>query len=586
MSAIAKLKQQRMVEAATVRLNADSSFHGSSGDISPFRGSGFEGAERRHRETINWNPSIGSPDQQINIIKPMADARARDMSQNDGYAAGGIAIHKDSIVGATYRLNAKPDWKLLQALGFKGATEAWAEQFQEIIERRFAAIGDSDSCWLDWTRVNTFTAQVRLAVGMFVQTGEILAVSGYRREKQFRRYPIKTKLRMISPDRLSNKDNLTDFPYLRRGVEYDPVSGEMIAVWIRKAMPTEVNDPNSYEWERCPMETRYGRKLVLFAKEQRLPDQSRGISEIVAALKQMRMTKQFQEITLQNAVINASYAASIESELPPDAVLSMMGGMSPGTKVGSASWIDQIGAYMTAMNAYLAGSNNIKIDGAMVPHLFPGTKLAMKPMGTPGGVGTGFEQSLLRYISAAFGLSYEELSHDFSQTNYSSAQAAAANTGKGMASKKKMAADRYANWGYTLTVEEEVSNRTVPLPPGMTWDNVFGPNAIPLAKEALCKADWIGASKGQIDQLKETQAAMLRIKGGLSTYEIEASKLGSDFRDLFDQIAREQGIIKAKGIIVSTDESQKSLMSDNTGSQIDGNVKSGSPSTQDAKNGN
>ena len=57
-----------------------------------------------------------------------------------------------------------------------------------------------------------------------------------------------------------------------------------------------------------------------------------------------------------------------------------------------------------------------------VCRLFPGTKLNMTPMGTPGGVGTSFEASLHRNIAAALGVSYEEYSRDYSQTNYSSAR--------------------------------------------------------------------------------------------------------------------------------------------------------------------
>ena len=40
------------------------------------------------------------------------------------------------------------------------------------------------------------------------------------------------------------------------------------------------------------------------------------------------------------------------------------------------------------------------IDGARIPHLMPGSKLHLMPMGTPGGVGSEFEASLLRYIAA------------------------------------------------------------------------------------------------------------------------------------------------------------------------------------------
>jgi hypothetical protein len=37
------------------------------------------------------------------------------MVLNDGFSQGGVSLHKDSIVGAQYRLNAKPDYRVLGA---------------------------------------------------------------------------------------------------------------------------------------------------------------------------------------------------------------------------------------------------------------------------------------------------------------------------------------------------------------------------------------------------------------------------------------------------------------------------------------
>lgn len=567
MSAILDLKKQReLTEKAS-----------SAYESSVFRGSGYEGAERRHRETVAWNPSYLSPDQNINLVKPMADARSRDMTQNDGYTAGAVNTHKDSIVGATYRLNAKPAWKML------GAPDGWADDFQKVVEERFSLIAESPACYLDASRRNTFTEMIRLAVGVFATSGEVLSTAEWMTKDSSR--PVKTAIQMISPDRLSNPDDQTDTKYLRRGVRMDGY-GAPISYCIRAAYPTEAytDDTEFFMWKEVPARKPWGRSQVIHIIEQRLPSQTRGVSDMVSVLKQMRMTKQFQEITLQNAVINASYAAAIESELPPDVVFNMMGG-GQGSGIPGGDWTKAIGSFMGALNAYMENASNIKVDGARIPHLFPGTKLAMKPMGTPGGVGTEFEDSLLRYIAAALGLSYEEFSKDYSKTNYSSARASMANTWKFMQSRKKIVADRQANETYALVLEEEIANGNVPLFAGATRDLFYKP----LMKEAFCRADWIGASRGQIDELKETEAAILRIKAGLSTYEREAAQLGSDFRDLFEQIAREQGIIKKLNISLDTGMSPKTDLSQNTDQAANGGtVQSASnakPKGGKAKNG-
>lgn len=123
------------------------------------------------------------------------------------------------------------------------------------------------------------------------------------------------------------------------------------------------------------------------------------------------------------------------------------------------------------------------------------------------------------------------------------------NTWRFMQSRKKNVADRLATAIYALVLEEEINAGNVPLPTGKTAAHFYEP----LMKDAYTSCTWIGASRGQIDELKETQAAILRIKSGLSTYEIEVSKLGLDFREVFEQRAREEGIIKAKGLAFSLD---------------------------------
>jgi lambda family phage portal protein len=501
-------------------------------------GGGLEGADRTSRETFNWTPPIISPDRQINPVKEVADARGRDSVQNDGYATGAIHTHRDSIVGAQFRLNAQPDYELL------GTDEAWSEEFQVAVESRFNLIADSPECWLDASRMNTLTGLVRLAIGGFLFTGEVLATAEWLRQ---RGRPFSTAIQMVSPSRLSNRDGLPDDKFLRRGIRRN-IFGEPIAYHIQMAHPTDWwMDPSALQWREVPARKPWGRRQVIHIIEQLQPDQSRGISDMVSVLKQMRMTRRFQEITLQNAVVNATYAAAVESELPREAVFGAMG-------AGQTGFADMLGQYMNALQAYIGGSNHIAIDGVKMPHLFPGTKLSLKPMGTPGGVGTGFEESLLRHTSAALGLSYEEFSRDYTKTNYSSARASMGQTWKYMQGRKKVVADRFAGMIYALWLEEEINAGNVPLPPGFTLDTFYND---PVMREALMSCDWIGASRGQIDELKETQAALMRIKGGLSTWEKEAGRLGEDYRRLFKQQSRERRMMESLNLAFGLDATKE-----------------------------
>lgn len=530
-------------------------------------GGALEGAERRSRETMRWSPSMQSPDQAINPAKPLADARGREMVQNDGFALGAESTHKDSIVGSQYRLNARPNWRVL------GVDEKWAEEFQIVVENRFHTIAESDECWFDASRRNTFTGMIRMGVGGFMFTGEVLATAEWLNREA--RRPIYTAIQMVSPDRLSNPDGKADDRFLRRGIKKDR-NGRPIVYYIRSGHPSESYDAENWTWREVPAEKPWGRKQVIHIIEQRLPDQTRGIADMVAALKHMRMTKSFQEITLQNAVINASYAAAIESELPSADVFATIGANNSSGALGGFQ--EYLGFYMGALTSYLDASRNISLDGAKIPHLFPGTKLNLKPVGTPGGVGTDFETSLLRYTAAALGLSYEEFARDFTQTNYSSARASMNNTWRFMQSRKKIVADRQANAIYALYLEEDIAKGNIPLPKGKGRDWFYEP----LVKDALCQCTWIGASRGQIDETKETQAAILRIKSGLSTYEKECARLGEDFREVFEQRAREEKVIKKYGLSFTMDTEKQTAEGDSTSAPAK-NKKADEPAKDDTK---
>lgn len=516
-------------------------------------GGGLEGAERTSAETMRWIPSRLSPDQIINGIngngffgaKSEADFRGRDVVTNDGFGQGVVDINRDSIVGSQFRLNSQPNFTVLRNELSRTFDEAWAEDFQLAVEEKFNLMADADACWFDAARTFTFTGLVRLAVAGFVYTGEAIATGEWIREND---RPFNTAVQMISPTRLSNPYGQIDTATLRNGIVKNQW-GAPTGYWFRDAYPTEFYmNEKAWNWTFVAAEKPWGRRMVIHIKDAIQPSQSRGIAGLVAILKQMRMTKKFQDITLQNAVINASYAATIESELPSDVIAAALGA---GQHDPGRNFMNFIGQYMTGLESYLHNANAVQLDGAKLPHLFPGTKLNARALGTPGGVGTEFEVSLLRHISAGLGISYEEFANDFSKTNYSSGKASMLKTQKHMAARKKFVADRFANEVYALWLEEELNAGNLPLPRNYDYRILYTKDGYTNAvvKAALCACDWIGAGRGQIDEIKETQAALLRINGGLSTHEAEIARAtGGDWRKGFRQIAREQRFAKQVGV--------------------------------------
>lgn len=504
-------------------------------------GGAFDGAQRFDETLALWQPGLASADFDVIPDKPFLDSRVRDSIRNDSYVFAGGEIHKDNIVGSHFLLNAKPNVKVL------GLDETWAEEFQQEVEAKFQLWADSPANWISKTRTQNFTDLIRLGVGLMVSGGEILAAGEWMKDGR----PYQTAIQMIDTDRLTNPWGMFNNPKLRMGVEKDD-NGIPVAYHIRRAHPadfTNFANFNVFSWQRVDARTRWGRSNVIHIVDGWRVDQSRGVSSMVAALKEMRMTKRFRDIVLQNAVVNATYAASIESDLPSDTIMAQLGGGNVD-EVAIKNAVTRFSTgYLGAIADYAKGAKNLAIDGVKIPHLFPGTKLQMRPAGSGNAMGGDFEQSLLRYLSANLGVSYEQLSHDYSNVNYSSFRAGANETRKGMQSKKKRGADRFATAIFRLWLEEAINNGDI-TSLSKKAPSIYDSNGrLGQMFDAYSHCDWIGGSQGQIDELKETQAAIQRITFGLSTYEIEHARLGHDFRKIFAQIEREKAELKKRDIL-------------------------------------
>jgi len=408
----------------------------------------YDAASRMSNEMALWSPPFMSADAEILPEKQIMDSRVRDTLRNDALVQSGSTIQKDHIVGEMFMLNARPNFKYL------GLDEVWAEEFQEETESKFTLYAESTKNYPDASRMQTLTGLVRLAVGIHTMAGEVLASVEWVR--QITR-PFSTALQMLDLDRLSNPYGQPDTKFLRRGVVRDNY-GAPVGYHVRNSHPTDWSDPDGFTWKYVPL-TRgqvvgipsWDRLQMIHIVDQWRPDQSRGIAMMVAALKEMKMTRKFRDVVLQNAVLNASYAASIESDLPTDVVMQQAGGIDANAITSYAT------NYLSAIAQYTGSSRNFMIDGVKIPHFFPGTKMRLQNAGTPGGVGSGFEESLLRYISAALGVGYSELSKDYSKANYSNLRAELAQTDRRMRVQKRTVADRFASTFYRLWLEDAIN---------------------------------------------------------------------------------------------------------------------------------
>lgn len=504
------------------------------GPVASAGGGGIEGGKRLGRELALWSPPIRSANDELLADKLVIDARSRDASINDPFVAAGNRTHRDLIVGSQFVLSAKPNVLALKQ------SDAWGIEFEEEVEAKWSLIANSPHCYLDARRTSTFLDLVRLSVAMDSSGGEVLA--GIEWINQSGR-PIHTAISMIDPDRLSNPRGVANTPRLHKGVVTD-AWGAPQGYWIQNAHPNDItNYVDANRWEYVKAYKPWGRPQIIHLFDMDRPEASRGIAKLVSSLKETKMAGKLRDITLQAAVISATYAASIESDLPPDQVLAQLGAGTLNTSLAG-----RIREYaeetLAAMGEYMSDSRMNYIDGTMIPTFYPGSKLTIKPIGEPGSVGSDYEASLMRSIAASLDLSYEEFTRDLSQSNYSSIKAAFGQTQTHMKPRKKRVADGFANIVYRCVLEEWIETGQLETVPRSMPRWRDGLNA-----EAYSQASWIGSGQGQLDELKETQAASLRVRYGLSTSEIELGRLGLDWREVFKQQARESALRQKLGLV-------------------------------------
>lgn len=216
-----------------------------------------------------------------------------------------------------------------------------------------------------------------------------------------------------------------------------------------------------------------------------------------------------------------------------------------GKGVDDPSVTDYMQAYLKAVNQFSGGAKQLKIDGAKIPILPPGTKMNVKTPGAESPAGDKFEMSILRYLASATNTSYEALAKDYSQLSYASGRLSKGQVETHQASRKKRVADKTANFAFRLWFEEAINRGYLETLKRPNIPNFYdGLNA-----EAYCQADWIGAGNVMIDALKETQAQVLQLKNGLNTKENVIARIhGGDWRRVSRQIAREMANDQKLGI--------------------------------------
>jgi lambda family phage portal protein len=495
----------------------------------------YDAANWSSQQMGNWLPWVRSPDSEINLTRDRVVARSRDLVRNDGWSSGGILRILDNTVGTNLRLSASPDHRALKAR-FGGAFDAtWADEFRRTAEALWRGFSENLGRWNDVERQLTVGQQFRLSMRHKLIDGECLALMYWMPERVgYGGADYATCVRLVDPDRLSNPWLRMDSRELRGGIEIDPETGVRLAAHIRRAEPYDwYNAIEANTWERVPFEDpEDGWLRVIHDFDRDRVGQHRGMTVFAPIIAHAKMLARYYNIELQQAALSAAFGVYVTSPYDRAQVEEAIGAGDEADMELSAyqslrgNWSQERGAYF---------------DGAKVPTLFPGEDIKAVSSEHPHGNFSAFAQEMLRIEAAALGVSAEQMTQDWSKTNYSSARAALMESWKTLMRRRHDFTTGFASPIYASWLREAMERGELPLP-------AAAPDFVEAAS-AYARCRWLGPARGWVDPTKEPAGAVLRMEAGVSTLEAEAAEQGMDWEEVAQQRAIEQDTYDRLGVM-------------------------------------
>jgi lambda family phage portal protein len=485
--------------------------------------SAYRGASLQSQETYAWRPPFTSGESSTLYDRYLAGMRARDLVRNDPHAAAIVMRLVDMLVGACIRLSPQPD---ARALGLDPTNEADAKVIQELkrsLKSEWNAYANNPMRHCDAQRRMSHNGQMRLAARTYVTLNETTGYMSWKPESTGR---YATCFRLVDPDRLCNPMGQPDTLKLRGGIEFDS-DGVPLAYQVRNGHPADwFRFAQILQWTRIPRATSWGRPVFIHGFEPEREDQSRAITPFAALMPRLRMISKFADTELASATVNALFAAFVYSNLP---VQDATSAFTPQ----SMTFADKRTNYYSENPAYL--------NGVRIPVMAIGDEVKINASPRQTQAFEGFQTAFLRSVASARGLSYEQVSMDWSKTNYSSARAALNEVWRHIQTLSAILIEQVQTPIY-FAVMEEAFDRGYIKPPAGAPDFMEMP-------AAYLGARWIGPGRGYVDPVKEAEGSAIRIGNLTSTQEIECAQQGLDWEEVLDQAALEKIEIEARGLV-------------------------------------
>ena len=456
----------------------------------------YDGA-KRGRLYGGWLTTNNSANAEIWASLVTLRSRSRDLCRNNDYARGAIQKLVDNVVytGIGFQAQVKQvkdktknDLKINEKI-----EQAWANWADEPLYCHTA--GD-----LTWAEIQ------QLAFRSWLESGEVFI----RKVKQsFSNSPVPFALEVIEADQCADDHNsIYGGNQIIMGVEVNKWK-RPVAYWFYEDHPGDSwvsANTASRQLKRVPAEE----IIHIFFKER--PGQLRGIPLLASTLLRLHNVGDYEEFEQIAAKAASSIMAFVTT---PDADLLD----EPREKVGSENL-----------------PPDEKLAPGMMRYLAQGETLSAFDPKRPNPNITSFIECQLRATGAGIGSSYENVSNDYSKSNYSSSRLSLLQARDRFKVLQIAFISKFCRLVYAEWLEMAVLS-------GML--NFADYEIRPQRYKAV---RWTPRGWSWVDPYKETNATIAAIKSGLTTLTEEIAKQGGDFEENIKILAREREILEYYGI--------------------------------------
>ena len=453
----------------------------------------YEGADAGRR-TAGWNVGNNSANGEIATGLFRVRERARDQVRNNPYAARGVQVIANNVVGKGIMTQIKVDTR---------ATISPREKRLNNIWRTWAGTTECD-----FEGIHTFTGLQRLCMRAVVETGEVLV----RLRRTNRKFAMGAEgkeielppieLQVLEADFISStkiSGLLENGNRITQGIEIDP-AGKKVAYHLFLAHPgsNHLTFTSKFKVVRVPAEE------ILHLYRVDRPGQLRGMSWLASIMLRLRDFDLYEDAQLKRQQCAAMFTAFIHD----------FEGVDDAEEKKQEQELGE------------------KMEPGLIELLPPGKDITLSD---PPGADNYKEYTtvVLRSIAAGIGITYESMTGDYSESNFSSSRMGWLEMFRNI-----------ETWRNNIMIGQMIK-------PTFNWFM----SALELIGESTqgARAVFSSSRREMIDPVKETQALKMAVRSGFKTQSDAIRELGHDPDIQFNQMEQDNKTLDDKKITLDTD---------------------------------